>query len=60
MIGVDEKMESIMRKFNKYNKHMAFVYAVVQHENLDPVYEIVGIVCREDLIDSMLKEDMTS
>ena len=29
MIGVDEKMESIMRKFNKYNKHMAFVYAVV-------------------------------
>ena len=57
LIGVEENMESILRKFNAYNKHMAFVYSVVQHENLDPVYEIVGIVCREDLIDSMLKEE---
>lgn len=37
---------------------MAFVYGVVQHEDFDPYYEIVGIVCREDIIDSMLIEEV--
>ena len=54
LISVHESMECILKKFNKYNKHMAFVYSVVSCEDYDPYYEIVGIVCREDIIDSML------
>lgn len=37
---------------------MAFVYSVVDHGEYDPLYEIVGIVCREDIIDSMLTEEV--
>lgn len=48
----------MLEEFKKGDYHLAMVQKVVQHENHDPIYELVGVVTLEDIVEEILQAEI--
>ncbi|ODN06178.1 Metal transporter CNNM4 [Orchesella cincta] len=52
-------LDVLFKTFKKGNKgHMAFVHRVKTNDKSDPVYEVIGLVTMEDVIEELIQEEI--
>jgi Mg2+/Co2+ transporter CorB len=58
LIDYETKLEPILAHFNNDNSHMGVITQVVSEEGKDPVYDKIGIITREDIVEEMIMEEI--
>ncbi|XP_067952113.1 metal transporter CNNM2-like isoform X1 [Watersipora subatra] len=51
----DTRLDQLLDEFKKGRSHMAFVQRIVDDENADPYYDVLGIVTLEDIIEEIIQ-----
>lgn len=57
-VAQDTPLRVMLEEFKKGDYHLAMVHRIVQKENSDPNYELVGIVTLEDIVEEILQAEI--
>ena len=54
----DTTLDVMLNEFKKGRSHLAFVRRVISDEDVDPFYELLGIVTLEDVIEEIIQSEI--
>lgn len=54
----DITLQPILQHFNNDNSHMGIITKIVEEEGKDPIFQKIGIITREDIVEEMLMEEI--